>query len=494
MDLKQAILARASGDTLRHSWIDGASRASGEPSIRLFDPSTCEPTGEGDNAGADIVDDAVASARRSFATWGRLPGHERQQMLNAFAEKVGAEAATLSGLEAIEVGRPVSDGEAIVQGAASFLRQTASMIDHVGGDVASADDRRTSLVWRRPRGVVAAITPWNVPSMNVLARVAPALAAGNTIVVKPSENCPRSAVLLARLASEAGLPDGVFNVVLGDGPTAGRHLAAHDGIDMVAFTGSTTTGLEVTRLSASRSLKPVLLECGGKSPLILLDDVEGTDALWQSLFHSAYWNTGQWCIARSRIILPRARIEEALAGLADAAALWPCGDPFRPETRLGPLANRRQLANAERYLADARRVAAVTEFPVPDSGRDARGCYALPAIAVDMPLASSVWREEIFGPLAVLQPFDTVEQAIDLANDSSYGLAATVVTNRTDLAFRLGRSIEAGMVDICATPDSAPGWSTLQYFEPVKQSGLGIDSGLQGLLAYTTAQTVSFSY
>ena len=494
MDLRQTVASPALHAELRHSWIDGGPRASSGAPIFLIEPGTSEPTGEVNTAGPDIVDAAVSSARRAFAQWGRSSPAERQRLLNKFADKIEAETQILAALEALEVGRPVGDAAAVIHEGAAFLRQTASLIDHIGGDVVSAGEQRTSLVWRRPRGVVAAITPWNVPSMNVLARVAPALAAGNAVVVKPSENSPRSAVFLARLASQAGLPDGVFNVVLGDGPTTGRRLAAHDGVNMVAFTGSTATGLEITRLSATNSLKPVLLECGGKSPLILMDDVPATDSLWQSVFFSAFWNSGQWCIAKTRIILPRARLEEAVDGLDRAAGEWPCGDPFHSQTRLGPLANKRQFDNVRRYLDQARNGAGVTELRVPNSGRDPRGYYVQPSIVTDVPRSSAVWQEEIFGPLAVLQPFDTAEQAIELANDTRYGLAATLVTNRTELAFKIARSVEAGIVDICTTPASTSGWSPLQYFEPVKQSGLGIDSGLHGLRAYTSAQTVSFSY
>jgi acyl-CoA reductase-like NAD-dependent aldehyde dehydrogenase len=370
----------------------------------------------------------------------------------------------------------------------------AQLIDLIGGDVVAADDSRLSVVWRRPRGVVLAITPWNVPVTNVLSRAAPALAAGNAVVVKPAENCPRSAVLLARLAAEAGLPDGVFNVVIGDGPNTGRLLASHDGIDMLAFTGSSATGREITRVAATRALKPALLECGGKSPTILLDDVFGPDQLWRAVFAATFWNTGQLCVARTRIILPRQRLEEATAGLLAAAAEWPCGDPFNPATRLGPLASPRQLATVRRFMEEADSAGRLIELRCPDSGVDPNGCYMQPHLVTGIDRSSRVWREEVFGPLAVLQPFDTVPEAVDLANDSHYGLAATVWTNRSREAYAVARSLEVGIVDILSSSDSVPGWSTLQYFEPRKQSGLGIDGGLQGLRAYTAAQSVSFSH
>jgi acyl-CoA reductase-like NAD-dependent aldehyde dehydrogenase len=466
---------------------------SSEPPLTLFDPATGESTGEADNASEAQVDLAVRCARDAFTSWSRLDTAERANLLDGFAKKIDANADLLAGLEAYEIGRPVSDADAVIRQGADFVRHMATLIDHIGGDVVSADDKRMSLVWRRPRGVVVAITPWNVPCMNVLARVVPAMAAGNTVIVKPSENCPRSAVFLARLAIDAGIPAGVFNVVLGEGRGTGRHLASHRGVDMVVFTGSTQTGLEITRLSATHSLKPVLLECGGKSPLLLMDDVVGSEALWRSIFFSAFWNTGQWCIARTRLIVPRSRLDEVVEGLGAAAAEWSCGDPFNPDTKLGPLANQRQFSNVRRYVEEAGKVGTLTELPVADSGRDARGYFIQPAVVTDIPRSSTVWRDEIFGPLAVIQPFDEMSEAVEFANDSQYGLAATVWTNRTDLAFGLARAIDAGIVDVCARPDSVSSWSPLQYFEPRKQSGLGIDSGLEGLKAYSSAQTVSFA-
>lgn len=481
-------------DGLRHSWIGGRLVPSSLHSLPHESPHNGLSLGDTDDAREECIATAVASARAGFEVWSRLSQPERQRLLYAFADRIEASAGMLAALEALEVGRPVTDARGLVVAAAGFVRTQAQLIDLIGGDVVAADDSRLSVVWRRPRGVVLAITPWNVPVTNVLSRAAPALAAGNTVIVKPSENCPRSAVLLAKLASEAGFPDGVFNVVLGDGPNTGGLLASHDGIDMIAFTGSSATGREITRLAAMRSLKPALLECGGKSPTILLDDIFGPEQLWRAVFAATFWNTGQLCVARTRIILPRHRLEEATAGLLAAAAEWPCGDPFNSATRLGPLANPRQLATVRRFMEEADSADRLVELRCPDSGVDPNGCYMQPHLVTGIDRSSRVWREEVFGPLAILQPFDTVSEAVELANDSHYGLAATVWTNRSREAYRLARSLEVGIVDILSSSESAPGWSTLQYFEPRKQSGLGIDGGLQGLRAYTAAQSVSFSH
>lgn len=479
---------------LRHSWIGGRLLPSSSHSLRHESPHNGLSMGDTDDAREECVEAAVASSRQGFKLWTRLPPTQRQRLLSAFADKIEASAALLAALEALEVGRPVNDAKALVIAGATFLRTQAQWIDLIGGDVVGADDSRLSVVWHRPRGVVLAVTPWNVPVTNVLSRAAPALAAGNAVIVKPSENCPRSAVLLAKLASEAGIPDGVFNVVLGDGPNTGRLLVSHDGIDMAAFTGSTATGREITRLANLRSLKPVLLECGGKSPTILLDDIFGPEQLWRAVFAATFWNTGQLCVARTRIILPRHRMEEATAGLMAAAADWPCGNPFNSATRLGPLANARQLTGVRRFMEEADAQGRLLELSCPDSGRDSNGCYVQPHLVTQLDRSSRVWREEVFGPLAVLQPFDDLSEVIELANDSHYGLAATVWTNRSRDAYRLARSLEVGIVEVFSSPESAPEWSTLQYFEPRKQSGLGVDGGLQGLRAYTAAQSVSFSH
>ena len=494
MDTVSPTLTSAFLNALRHSWIDGRAYPAGGTGLAHVDPRNGRSTGETDDAREDCIDAAVVSACRGFDRWRALTIPEQQRLLNAFANRVEAEVDTIAALEALEVGRPISDTIPLVKSQAEFVRLQARLADALACDVVGADDQRLSLVWRRPRGVVLAITPWNVPVANVLTRVGPALAAGNSIIVKPSETCPRSAVLLARIASEAGLPDGVFNVVLGDGQHTGAVLAAHDDVKLVSFTGSSATGREIVQSAARRSMKPVLLECGGKSPSIVLDDVCGSRQLWRAIFESAFWNSGQICTARTRLIVPRARIDEAIEGLALAASDWPCGDPFNPATRLGPLASPRQLATVERYLDEARSVGSLVELPCPDTGVTTAGCFVQPQIATCIPSSSAVWKEEVFGPVTILQPFDDLAEAVTLANDTEYGLAAAVWTNRSSDAYRLARSIEAGLIEVCSSASATPGWSTLQYFEPFKQSGLGIDGGLEGLKAYTRPQSVSFSH
>lgn len=483
--------------SLRTSWIGGREFDSAVGVTNHRNPANDADLGDTVVAGSDVVDAAVVAARACFThIWGRFPPSERRRLLEAFADLIDKHCDELTLLETLEVGRPCSDAAALNATAGTLVRKYAGLIDRVHGDLFRAEDQRLGVVWHRPRGVIAAIAPWNVPVMNVLLRVAPALAAGNTIVVKPSEYSPRSAVLLARLASEAGLPDGALNVVIGSGTTTGRALAEHPDVNLVAFTGSTRTGQIIAQAAAANSLKPVLLECGGKSPQVVLDDAFENDGIWSFLFFSAFWNTGQWCVAKTRLIVPRARMEQALDGLRAAAAKWPVGDPSRHETRLGPLANRNQLDRVQSYFDLARHSVQVVDLGCPLEGCDPRGCYVSPSVAIGVPPGARISREEVFGPLLTLEPFDDIDGAIRLANDTPFGLSASIWTARSDLGYRLARSIEAGGISVYASVEAAaqsgPELGTSRYFEPQKQSGFGMEGGVPGFLAYTAAQSVAF--
>lgn len=460
-------------------------------------PADDTSIGETELGGAAMVDVAVASARACFQkAWGKLGGQERRRLLLAFADRIAAHADQLTLLEMLEVGRPRADAAAINASAADLVRTYANMIEKVHGDLFRAEDRRLGVVWRRARGVVGAIVPWNVPVMNVLLRVAPALAAGNTIVVKPSENSPRSALLLARLASEAGIPDGAFNVVLGTGPQAGRALAAHPDVNLVVFTGSTRTGQAISQAAAQNSMKPVLLECGGKSPQVMLQDIFDDPDIWRFIFFSAFWNTGQWCVAKTRLILPRGRERQAIDGLRAAAAAWTVGDPAQAPTKLGPVASRAQLDRVQGYYDLARGLGDVVDLGCPRHACDPDGYYVAPSVVTGLAPGSQISREEVFGPLLTIEPFDDIDHAIALANDTSFGLSASVWTARSDLGYKLARGIEAGGVSVYASTAAAaqagPELGTSRYFEPRKQSGQGVDGGLPGFLAYTSAQSVYF--
>jgi acyl-CoA reductase-like NAD-dependent aldehyde dehydrogenase len=480
----------------KRSWINGRLADEADEVMTHINPSDGSDLGVTHAASADDINAAVASARHAFeGGWGRQTAAQRKGPLLAFANAIAAHVEDLALLEALEVGRPLGDARHLISMAPDMLRRYVAMADHAHGDLIASEERQLAVSVRRPRGVVVAILPWNFPVMGVMMRLAPALAAGNAVIVKPSENAPRTAVLLAALASEAGLPDGLFNVVIGTGPQAGRELASHPDVDLVAFTGSTATGLAITRAAATSTLKPVLLECGGKSPQIVLDDAFDDPSIWGPIFFSSFWNSGQWCAARTRLLVPRSRLQGALAGLIKAAANWRLGDPLQEGTALGPLVNATQRARVQEFFASAHAQGEVVDIGCPSHDLHPAGHFVRPSVAVAPPRGSKVTREEVFGPLLSLEPFDDVADAIRLANDTPYGLMASIWTQRSDLAARLTRNVVAGHITVYssgeAAASSAPDFVS-SYFEPQKQSGHGVDGGLPGLASYRTAQAISW--
>lgn len=484
------LLARTS-----QSWIDGKAWTGGDKSIPHVNPANGESLGDSQCLEADGVEAALSSARCAFrGEWGRQDASRRTARLLAFADIVATNVDALALLESLEVGRPLQDARALVAMAPEFIRRYARMAEVGQGDVTAAHDRLLTFSWRRPRGVIVAIVPWNFPVMNAIVRVAPALAAGNAVVLKPSENAPRTARLLASLASEAGLPDGVLNVVLGDGPTTGRLLAAHDDVDLVSFTGSTASGLAVSRAAATFRAKPVILECGGKSPQIMLDDAFDDPAVWPAIFFSSFWNSGQWCAARTRLLVPRSRLNAAIDGLAQAASAWTLGDPLQASTRLGPLINASQRDRVLEYFHIAGKEGRVQDLGCAAGDLHPAGLFVRPAIVVEPTRGSRITREEVFGPLLTVETFADVTDAIALANATDYGLMASVWTKRSAEAYRFARELDVGCVSVYSSAEAA--MSSMQdfvtsYLEPQKRSGHGVDGGMQGLYAYTTAQSIS---
>ncbi len=452
---------------LQHAWIADAEPAGATGTIAQVDPANGDKLGVFDESGPALVDQAVAAARAAFAAgWGRTTAAERKTLLGRFADRIEANLDALAMLETFEVGRPISTARGVLAGAPNLVREQIALIDRMQGDLAGADDRRMAVGWRRPRGVVAAITPWNFPSMNVLMRLAPALAAGNAVVIKPSEYSPRSALLLARLAAEAGLPAGAVNVVPGSGAVTGRALAAHRDIDVITFTGSTATGQHIAGAAAANSLKPVLLECGGKSPQIVLDDLIDDPGIWGPIFFAAFWNSGQWCVARTRLLVPRDKLDVALAGLNAAARAWLLDDPQLLATRLGPLASPQQQQRVEQYLELASREGELHALDAPRGDLHPRGCYVAPHAVVVTDRAARIVREEIFGPVIAMQPFDTLDEALELANASTYGLAATVWTGDAKRGYRFARHLEAGLIDVISSSDYVADLVPGRSYEP----------------------------
>lgn len=473
----------ALSEALGHTWIGGETRKFGGEQITSVNPATGEIWGGFDDGGAQAVEAAVAAARSAFRSdWGRIGGTDRAALLLAWAARIAEEVEQLAWLETLEVGRPIADARTLIAQGPLLIGYYASLIPALG-------DRSDGAV-RRPRGVVGAITPWNFPTANVLIRAVPILAAGNTLVLKPSELSPRSAVMLAQLASEAGLPPGVFNVVPGAGHTTGAALAAHPGVDMLAFTGSTRTGQAIIQASASQSLKPLMMECGGKSPQLVLPDMIDQPDIWPGVFHAAFWNTGQWCAARTRLLVPKGGLDAAVEGLRAAAADWPVDDPRDPATRLGPLASRAQYDTVQRFREIARQTAQVVPL---SAAPDADGFYTAPELVLGAPQDGALVQQEVFGPLLTVQEYGDLDEAIRLADDSPYGLGATIWGADRDAAERIAAGLSVGSVDVIVTPAARPGLALGMPFEPRKQSGFGIEGGLAGIVAFTAPQAITYA-
>jgi gamma-glutamyl-gamma-aminobutyraldehyde dehydrogenase len=390
------------------------------------------------------------------------------------------------------MGKPISAAAGEGFPAAGFIRYYGEAIDKVyAGNVAPTGPGALELQLLKPRGVVGAITPWNFPLINACLKLGPALAAGNTVVIKPSELSPRSSLLLAHIASEAGLPAGVINVLPG-GRETGAMLAAHPGVDMLTFTGSTATGKAILQTLGSSTLKPVLLECGGKSPEILFEDVAKLDLeqVAAQIVRGALWNQGQVCVARTRLLVHRNLYDDILAAVLAMAETINPGDPLDSATSFGPLASARQKDIVEKYIQsgidDGARLLLDGRNP---AGFDT-GCYVGPTIFADVPPAARIAREEIFGPVLCVMPFEDEAEALALTNDTSYGLAATIWTRDIPRANRVASRIEAGKIRIVSSLAQVEGAGFAHSAEPCGQSGYGVEGGPNGLKSYMRQQSV----
>jgi acyl-CoA reductase-like NAD-dependent aldehyde dehydrogenase len=440
---------------------------------------------------AEDVNRAVASARNAFddGRWRDCPPSLKKRALSRLADLISAESAQLDILDAQEMGKPISVTFGNAEYAAALVRFYAESVDKITGDVFTSDASSFVAQRRVPRGVVAAIVPWNFPTTNVVMKIAPALAAGNTVVLKPSELASRSALLLAELAVQAGIPPGVFNVALGRGNVVGRALAQHMDVDMVAFTGSTTVGKLVQEYAGQSNLKSVLSECGGKSPQIVFADMEDLDGVADGVAFSILTNMGQWCSAGSRLIVQE-KIESALLDkLVQRFNQLTVGDPCDPVVTFGPLATRQQYEKVARFINIGREHGAelVTggHRLLPDTG----GNFLAPALLRKVTPDMEIWREEIFGPVLSVTTFKDEAEAIRLANSTIFGLVATVWTSSLAAGMRLSRDIRSGVVMVNACAPAGEG-SQAMSAEPYGQSGNGTELGIGGMESYLRRQLV----
>ncbi|KQX63710.1 aminobutyraldehyde dehydrogenase [Angustibacter sp. Root456] len=474
-----------------HQWIDGRRRSAlagdAAPRHDVVDPSTGERVETAALAGPADVDAAVAAAVSAQADWGRATPGERSSAMLRLAAELDAAAEDLAQTETSQTGKPIRlsrefdvpgtiDNTAFFAGAARLLEGRAT------GEY-SPD--HTSSVRREPLGVVGSIAPWNYPLQMAAWKVLPAIAAGNAIVLKPSELTPLTALMMAEAAQRAGIPDGVVNVLTGAGQGAGEHLVSHPDVAMVSFTGSSAVGQRVMAL-ASASAKRVHLELGGKAPFVVFDDAD-LEAAVHGAVAGALINTGQDCTAATRAIVHRSLFDAFVAGVADLMTAVRLGDPRDEATDQGPLISRthqeRVAAHVERARAAGAKIVCGGAVP---GGALARGAYYEPTLVSGVDASAAIWRDEVFGPVLVAVPFDTDDEAIALANDTVYGLAASAWTRDVVRAARATREIQAGCVWV---NDHIPIVSEMPH-GGVKASGFGKDMSAYSLEEYTSIKHV----
>jgi acyl-CoA reductase-like NAD-dependent aldehyde dehydrogenase len=440
------------------------------------------------------VDEAVKVARKRFneGVWSQVPPGRRGEILCRLADLIVQHKGELALLDTLEMGKPLTqslfDAE---QFAAPLLRTWAGFADKLYGMSAPMIGGVAAFNVFEPRGVVGAITPWNFPSVNAVYKIAPALSAGNCLVVKPSELASGSTLKIAELAVEAGVPEGVLNVVPGLGTTVGAALAAHRDVNLVSFTGSTVTGRKIMELAARSNGKPAMLELGGKSPSVVFDDVDDLDFLADSAVHHFVQNAGQWCSAHTRLVVHEKIKSALLDKLLERANRIKPGDPLDEATRLGPLASPSQRDRVKSYLEQGIKAGAqpVLKGTVQEHG----GCYVSPTIFDRVRPEMVIAREEIFGPVLCVQTFKTEEEAIALANGTEYGLAASVWTRDMGRARRMAQAIKAGYISVRTSgAESAPSGVVLGH-EPQGASGFSPEQGLHGLRSYSTLKSIHFN-
>ena len=445
-------------------WVDPA----GDDTIEVVNSTTEEVMGRIPAGTPEDVDRAVAAARAAFETWSQVPPVQRSALLEGIAAALAARSDEIAALVAQELGMPLALSKGIQAGLPTM---TFSSMPALMEQVAWEEEIGNSLVVREPVGVVGAITPWNYPLHQICAKVAPALAAGCTVVLKPSEVVPLNAFVLAEVFEQAGAPAGIFNLVTGTGPVVGEALVAHEGVDMVSFTGSTRAGRRVSELASAR-VKPVALELGGKSPNVILEDADLEAAVADGV-SKCFLNSGQTCSALTRMLVPRERLEEAERIAAAVAEHFTPGDPFEPGTRLGPLVSDAQRERVREYIRagaqeGARLVTGGEEAP---EGLD-RGYFVRPTVFSGVTPEMRIAQEEIFGPVLAIMPYEDEEDAVRIANDTEYGLAGGVWSGDEERAKRVARRIRTGQVEI-----NGATFNPLAPFGGLKQSGHGRELG-----------------
>jgi aldehyde dehydrogenase (NAD+) len=445
-------------------WVD----PEGAETLEVINSTTEEAMGTIPAGSAADADRAVIAARDAFESWSQTSREERAGYLSAIAAGLGERADEIAATISQELGMPLTLSKMIQAGLP--IAQFGAM-PKLMEEVRWEEEIGNSRVLREPVGVLGAITPWNYPLNQIACKVAPALAAGCTVVLKPSEVVPLNAFILAEVIEAAGLPAGVFNLVTGTGPVVGEAIAGHPGVDMVSFTGSTRAGRRVSEL-ASATVKPVAMELGGKSPNVILDDADLSRAVPDGV-GKCYLNSGQTCSALTRMLVPHEKLAEAEEIAAQAAESFTPGDPFEDSTRLGPLVSEVQRERVRGYIekGEAEGAKLVAGGATAPEGLD-KGYFVRPTVFSDVTPEMTIAQEEIFGPVLAIQPYDGEDDAVRIANDTAYGLAGGVWSADQDRAIAVAKRIRTGQIEI-----NGGAFNPLAPFGGYKQSGHGRENG-----------------
>src|SRR5712691_8483993 len=459
-------------------WVDAADGTR----FDVTNPATGEVIATVPDSKPEDAERAIDAARRTFddgSWWPRSSERERGRILITAADIVRRERERLARMETLDAGKPLGESREDIAEVAFMFEYYGGWATKISGEIPPVGPDAMSLVVKEPMGVAAAITPWNYPMMMAVQKVAPAIAAGCTIVLKPAEQTPMTALEIPKILEEAGLPKGVLNVITGLGETAGAPLVESARVDKVGFTGSRDVGRIIMRTGAN-TLKRVTLELGGKSPNIVFADAD-FDAAVEGSCNGIFWNQGEICSAGSRVFVDRAVYDDALSAMVDRAKAVRLGDGLDPDTTMGPLVSREQQERVERYVEiGAKEATLAVEGSRPDDPRLASGYFVPPTIFADATNDMTIAREEIFGPVMTVIPFTDVDEVIRLANDNDYGLAAAVWTRDIKKALTTARAVRAGIVwinDTQPAPTEAP-WGGY------KQSGIGRELGSHGVEDY----------